>query len=87
MRVDLLAPESVKNARRKQQITAAVKQAGWCLLMRGKAEQRYSIQQGQCLDNATQMGQDELSILKCYVTPSAVSSGPPHVGVGSLATV
>ena len=39
-----------------------------------KAEQRYStsIQQGQCLDNATQMGQDELSILTRYVTPSAV---------------
>lgn len=49
-----------------------VKQAGWCLLMSGKAEQRYSILQGQCLDNATQMGQDELSILTCYVTPSAV---------------
>lgn len=39
-----------------------------------KAEQRYStsIQQGQRLDNATQMGQDELSILTRYVTPSAV---------------
>ena len=31
--------------------------------MSGKAEQRFGIQQGQCLDNAMQMGQDELSIL------------------------
>lgn len=49
-----------------------MKQAGWSVLMSGKAKQRYSVQQGQCLDNATQMGQDELNILKCYVTPSAV---------------
>lgn len=40
--------------------------------MTGKAEQRYGIQQGQSLDNATQMGQDGLSILTGYVTPSAV---------------
>lgn len=44
--------------------------------MSRKAEQRYSI---QCLDNATQMGQDELSILTCYVTLRAVISFRPCV--------
>lgn len=56
--------------------------------MSGKAEQRYSAQQGQCLDNATQMGQDELSILTRYVTPSAVIVFRPSIrGRYTFATV
>lgn len=50
--------------------------------MSGNAEQRYSIQQGHCLDNATQMGHDELSTLTCYVTQKGyLSAGLVHVGV------
>lgn len=62
----------------------AMKLASWCLLMCGGTEQRYSIQQGHCLDNATQMGQEELSILTHYVTliRCDFSSGPAFVGVG-----
>lgn len=41
----------------------AVKSTSCYLLMSGRAECRYVIQQGHRLDNATQMGQEELSLL------------------------
>lgn len=79
--------ESVEKTEEKPQKkpSSTSKQTGGGLLMNGKA----CVQQGQCLDNVTQMGQEELSILECYVTPSAVIAFRPctHMGGGLLLLV